>query len=55
MRFMTGKSLIQQIAETPSYLRYRLRGRRRTLRLITSLRSGVRRLFPRRFLPGEAA
>ena len=45
MRFMAGKSLIQQIAETPSYVRYRLRGRRRGLGLLSGLRSGMRRLF----------
>src|SRR5262249_44705785 len=55
LRFMAGKNLIQQIAETPSYLRYRMRGRRRTLGLFTSLGRGVRRLLPRRVLPREAA
>ncbi len=55
MRFMAGKSLLQQIAETPSYVRYRLRGRRRTLGLLRGLQSGVRGLLPRRSLPREAA
>jgi hypothetical protein len=56
LRFMAGKDLLRALAETPDYVRYRVRGRRRPLpEGVLRIRRGIRRLFPRRVLSREAS
>ena len=48
MRFMSGKSLLQWLSETPDYARYRIRGRRRPApAALRSLKRGLLRLLRR--------
>jgi putative nucleotidyltransferase-like protein len=48
LRFMSDKTLLQTLAETPEYTRYRLRARRRPApALLRHLKRKVRRLFGR--------
>ena len=54
LRFVSGKSLLRKLAETPAYLRYRLRGRPGpVLDAVRGVRRGIRRLFVRRVLTRE--
>jgi hypothetical protein len=56
MRFMSGKSLLQKLGETPDYLRYRMRGRRRPApAALRRIKHGLLGLLPRRTAPREAA
>jgi hypothetical protein len=46
LRFMSGKSLVRSLAETPEYVRYRLRGRQRPApESMRRIKRGIQRLF----------
>jgi len=48
LRFLSGRTLLQKLAETPAYLRYRLRGRRGWFfDVVRSVRRAFRRLLGR--------
>lgn len=56
LRFMAGKTLVRVLAETPDYVRYRMRGRRRPApEAVRRIKRGLLRLFPRRVLSREAS
>ena len=53
LRFMSGKSMLEALAETPGYVGYRLRGRRRPApALLRSMKREVRRILG--LAPGAA-
>ena len=54
LRFMSGKSMLEALAETPDYVRYRLRARRRPApELLRRVKRDVRRMLGLR-APGSA-
>ena len=56
LRFMAGKDLVRALAETPDYVRYRMRGRRRPApEAVRRIKRGILRLFPRPVLRREAS
>jgi hypothetical protein len=54
LRFLSGRTLLQKLAETPAYLRYRLRGRKGWFfDAVRSFRRAFRRLLPHGDFPRE--